>query len=161
MLSDTQDTQPELKRAVDHFSSTKEPRVPQPGPRPNVNPELDSFEAVMNAMDVELSRVRGSTRTPQTELFSSASPRVDKGKGKEPDVTVGEDEDIETVMETELRAALARGEEEDELGEGEGINYNLIKNFLESFRSQGGLSGPVSNLAGRLQPGFSLPRDES
>jgi len=126
-----------------------------------VNPELDSFEAVMNAMDVELSRVRGSTRTPQTELFSSASPRVDKGKGKEPDVTVGEDEDIETVMETELRAALARGEEEDELGEGEGINYNLIKNFLESFRSQGGLSGPVSNLAGRLQPGFSLPRDES
>jgi len=126
-----------------------------------VNPELDSFEAVMNAMDVELSRVRGSTRTPQTELFSSASPRVDKGKGKEPDVAVGEDEDIETVMETELRAALARGEEEDELGEGEGINYNLIKNFLESFRSQGGLSGPVSNLAGRLQPGFSLPRDES
>jgi len=129
-----------------------------------VNPELDSFEAVMNAMDVELSRLRESTeqtKTSQTKLFSSASPRVDKGKGKEPDVTVGEDEDIETVMETELKAALARGEEEDELGQGEGMDYNLIKNFLESFRSQGGLSGPVSNLAGRLQPGFSLPRDES
>jgi len=148
---------------VDHFSSTKEPRVPQP--EPNVNPELDSFEAVMNAMDAELSRLRElteQTKTSQTKLFSSASPRVDKGKGKGPDVAVGEDEDIETVMETELRAALARGEEEeDELGEGEGMDYNLIKNFLESFRSQGGLSGPVSNLAGRLQPGFSLPRDES
>jgi len=162
MLSEAQDTQPESKRTVDHFSSTKEPRVPQPGL--NVNPELDSFEAVMNAMDVELSRLRESTeqtKTSQTKLFSSASPRVDKGKGKEPDVTVGEDEDIETVMETELKAALARGEEDDELGEGEGMDYNLIKNFLESFRSQGGLSGPVSNLAGRLQPGFSLPRDES
>jgi len=136
--------------------------VPQPGP--NVNPELDSFEAVMDAMDVELSRLRElteQTKTSQTKLFSSASPRVDKGKGKEPDVAVGEDEDIETVMETELRATLARGEEEDELGEGEGMDYNLIKNFLESFRSQGGLSGPVSNLAGRLQPGFSLPRDDS
>jgi len=129
-----------------------------------VNPELDSFEAVMNAMDVELSRLRGSTeqtKTSQTDLSSSVSPRADKGKGKEPDVAVGEDEDIETLMETELRAVLARGEEDDELGEGEGVDFNLIKNFLESFRSQGGLSGPVSNLAGRLQPGFSLPRDES
>jgi len=146
------------------FLSAKESRVPQPGPRPNVNPELDSFEAVMNAMDVELSRHRESTeqaKTSQTELFSSASPRVDKGKGKEPDVAVDEDEDIEAMMETEVRAVLARGEGDDELGEGEGMDYNLIKNFLESFRSQGGLSGPVSNLAGRLQPGFSLPRDES
>ena len=37
---------------------------------------------------------------------------------------------------------------------------NLIKDFLESFKSQGGLSGPVGNLAGRLQPGWQIPRDE-
>lgn len=147
-------------------SSAKAPRVPQPGPRPNVNPELDSFEAVMNAMDVELSRLRGSTgqsKPPQIKLSSassSASPRVSKGKGKEEDVTVSEDEDIETVMETELRAVLERGEDDDEFGEGEGTDYNLIKNFLESFKSQGGFSGPVSNLAGRLQRGYSFPRDE-
>ena len=42
-----------------------------------------------------------------------------------------------------------------------GLDYNLIKNFLESFKSQGGLAGPVSSLAGRLQPGWGLPRDEA
>jgi hypothetical protein len=42
-----------------------------------------------------------------------------------------------------------------------GIDYNLIRNFLESFKSQAGLSGPVSNLAGRLQPDYKLPRDLS
>lgn len=160
---------PKSMKAMDQdliSSSVKTPRVAQPGPRPNVNPELDSFEAVMNAMDVELSRLRGSTgqsKPPQIKLSSassSASPRVSKGKGKEEDVTVSEDEDIETVMETELRAVLERGEDDDEFGEGEGTDYNLIKNFLESFKSQGGFSGPVSNLAGRLQRGYSFPRDE-
>ncbi|KAF5356294.1 hypothetical protein D9756_004198 [Leucocoprinus leucothites] len=152
----------------------KEPRAPQPGPRPNVNPELDSFETVMNAMDAELSRIRTSTKKSkappaQDEISKTAMPppKVDKGKGKEKEkMYVGEDEDIEAAMEAELKAALERGDDDDddgfgdELGEGEAMDYNMIKNFLESFKSQGGLSGPVSNLAGRLQPGFSFPKDE-
>lgn len=39
------------------------------------------------------------------------------------------------------------------------IDYNLAKNLLESFKSQGGVSGPGSNLMGML--GLRLPRDES
>ncbi|PBL00901.1 SGT1-domain-containing protein [Armillaria gallica] len=123
-------------------------RSPEPGPRPNVNPNLDSFEAVMKAMDAELARSRGGNTTSQS----------DKGKGKAKVTSENEDDDIEAAMEAELKAALEGRDDEDEE---EPMDYNLIKNFLESFKSQGGLSGPVSNLAGRLQPGWTLPRDES
>ncbi|VDB89962.1 unnamed protein product [Peniophora sp. CBMAI 1063] len=90
------------------------------------------------------------------------------------------DLDIEAAMDRELRAALASSSnnpddsaaddndydgvvDEDGLPlhmEG-GLDYNLIKNFLESFKSQGGLTGPLSSLAGRLQPGWGLPRDDA
>ncbi|KAF6766232.1 SGT1 protein-domain-containing protein [Ephemerocybe angulata] len=105
---------PEVKTKSASKPSGKEraPRVPQPGPRPNANPELDSFEAVMEALDQELAKRRPGN-----------------------------------------------GNDEMEGVEG-GMDYNLIKNFLESFKSQGGLAGPVGNLAGRLQPGWKLPRDQ-
>ncbi|KAL5597041.1 hypothetical protein BROUX41_006292 [Berkeleyomyces rouxiae] len=38
------------------------------------------------------------------------------------------------------------------------IDFNLAKNLLESFKSQGGAAGPASNLLGLM--GFQLPRDE-
>ncbi|KAF7784710.1 transcriptional regulator family: SGT1 [Agaricus bisporus var. burnettii] len=141
----------------DPFSGSKgKPRVPQPGPRPNLNPELDSFETVMGAMDIELSRLQASLREDD-ELPSRGMK--DKGKGKEKAGPV-EDEDIEADMEAELKVALEREGGDDSGDENEPMDYNLIKNFLESFKSQAGLSGPASNLAGRLQPGFNFPRDD-
>ncbi|KAH7927363.1 SGT1-domain-containing protein [Leucogyrophana mollusca] len=139
--------------------SSEKLRSPAAGPRPNANPNLDSFEAVMQAMDAELSRSRKapakSKAAPQHH-----PPTADKGKGQ---AAEEDDADIEATMDAELRAMLERedvGDDEDEDTE-EPMDYNLIKNFLESFKSQGGLSGPVGNLAGRLQPGWTLPRDES
>ncbi|KAF8078293.1 SGT1 protein-domain-containing protein [Lyophyllum atratum] len=126
-------------------------RAPAPGPRPDVNPNLDSFEAVMRAMDEELARTRPASKKP-------AAP-ADNGKGKAKATVEDEDEDIESAMDAELKGALAREGDEDE--DEEPPDYNLIKNFLESFKSQAGLSGPVSNLAGMLQPGWQIPRDES
>ncbi|KAK2612138.1 hypothetical protein QQS21_001868 [Conoideocrella luteorostrata] len=41
---------------------------------------------------------------------------------------------------------------------GVNIDYNLARNILESFKSQGGMAGPASNLLGMM--GFTLPRDE-
>ncbi|KAK6850832.1 hypothetical protein PG990_008260 [Apiospora arundinis] len=38
------------------------------------------------------------------------------------------------------------------------IDYNLAKNLLESFKSQGGAAGPVGNMMGMF--GMQLPRDE-
>jgi hypothetical protein len=124
-------------------------RPPVPGPRPNVNPNLDSFEAVMQAMDAELART--SKQKPV---------KLDKGKSKA--MAVEDEADIEAAMDAELKSMLEKGNGGgDDDDEEEPMDYNLIKNFLESFKSQGGLSGPVSNLAGRLQPDWQLPRDEA
>lgn len=51
-------------------------------------------------------------------------------------------------------------DEDDEDGEdGElNIDYNLAKNLLESFKSQGGMAGPAGNMLGMM--GMGLPRDE-
>lgn len=124
----------------------------------------------MQAMDAELARSKAQ-RTTSAAFKDAPAPsrKQDKGKGKAKDPgplpTVSESEDIDSAMDAELRAALEREDNDDDLDadfeEGAGMDYNLIKNFLESFKSQGGLSGPVSSLAGRLQPGWNLPRDES
>lgn len=121
---------------------------------------LDSFESVMQAMDIELVRSRPSNGKQKP------STRKDKGKGKATEPAVPVDGDIEAAMDAELKALLEReglgdDTDDDEEDTDPGIDYNLIKNFLESFKSQGGLSGPVSNLAGRLQPDFQLPKDSS
>jgi hypothetical protein len=132
-----------------------------------VNPNLDSFEVVMQAMDAELSRSRKTA--PKGRGKAAAVPTEDpvltsKGKSKATSTEDSDEElDIEAQMEAELKAMLERGDAEDlDFGEEEApMDYNLIKNFLESFKSQAGLSGPVGNLAGRLQPGWTMPRDES
>ncbi|KIY67595.1 hypothetical protein CYLTODRAFT_352909 [Cylindrobasidium torrendii FP15055 ss-10] len=131
-------------------------RAPEAGPRPNVNPNLDSFEMVMKAMDEELSKLRpGATASSKEKGKAKVDPlgSMDEDKDKIPD---DQFEDVDAEMEAELREAL----EGDEEGE-QPLDYNLIKNFLESFKSQAGLSGPVGNLAGRLQPGWQLPRDDA
>ncbi|KIM48351.1 hypothetical protein M413DRAFT_440079 [Hebeloma cylindrosporum] len=149
-------TKPEARKHV--------PRVPEPGPRPNVNPELDSFETVMKALDEALlqSKKQAQKSTPKakaTQPHPKTIPANQKGKQKatvEEAEEEEEDFDIEAAMEAELRESMEDGSDAEEP-----VDYNMIKNFLESYKSQAGLSGPVSNLAGRLQPGLNLPRDGS
>ena len=124
-------------------------------------PAFDSFESVMQAMDIELARSR-----PRDGKRRSSLVGKDKGKGKATEPNIPVDGDIDAAMDAELKALLERedlGDDSNDEGEDmdAGIDYNLIKNFLESFKSQAGLSGPVSSLAGRLQPDFKLPRDFS
>ncbi len=108
----------------------------------------------MDAMDAELSR-----RAPGNKESPLHTTATNKGKGKEEIPMATEDEDIEAAMEAELKAALEHGDDEGSDDENEPMDYNLIKNFLESFKNQAGSSGPVSSLAGVLQPGLKLPRD--
>ncbi|RPA82246.1 SGT1-domain-containing protein [Ascobolus immersus RN42] len=64
------------------------------------------------------------------------------------------------LVGAELRQAGAISDndsDEDEDGELD-IDYNLAKNLLESFKSQGGMPGPAGNLLARM--GIVLPRDE-
>ncbi|KJA26048.1 hypothetical protein HYPSUDRAFT_36895 [Hypholoma sublateritium FD-334 SS-4] len=145
---------------------THTPRIPEPGPRPNVNPDLDSFEAVMKALDETLLKSSKKTGFNKNPSPKPAASNKSKGKGKESfggNVRIEEedekleddDSDIEAAMAAELKSALDDGDWDGE----EPPDYNMIKNFLESYKSQQGLSGPVSSLAGRLQSEFKLPRD--
>lgn len=131
---------------------------------------LDTFEAVMDAMDEKLATAR-NLRNANTNASSSApaagiAPSAvgargsvfGDSKGKERAVEV---EDIDAAMDAELRASLGvgNGDGDDDDERLEPGDYGLIKNFLESFKAQGGLAGPVSNLVGRLEPGWRIPRD--
>lgn len=142
------------------FTATSPPVRP-PRAQSDAGPNLDSFEAVMRAMDAELARKRPA----QTASRATGHDHENKGKGKERASTVADTADIEAAMDADLEESIQRGADDDDgpgdVGEDVDVDYNLIKNFLESFRSQAGLSGPVSNLAGRLQSGWSLPRDTS
>ena len=110
----------------------------------------------MQAMDAELARQKRETKA------MASTPGVgDKGKGKADELAPEDMQDIEAAMEAELRGLLEKGEEDEEGVEDEPVDYTLIRNFLESFKSQAGLAGPVSSLAGRLEPGWRLPRDRS
>jgi len=125
----------------------------------------------MQAMEEELKRAQHKGKSSATNIPSSSRPAPPKPSASagpsrdddDDDEDVDEDEvDIEGAMAAELREALEHASDEDEEGDGEpSIDYNLIKNFLASFKSQGGLSGPVSNLAGRLEGQWGLPRDEN
>jgi hypothetical protein len=64
----------------------------------------------------------------------------DKGKGKERASSSSDNE--------------VAGDSDEEVD----IDYNLAKNLLESFKSQGGMAGPTGNLLGLM--GVQLPRDE-
>lgn len=123
----------------------------------------------MQAMDEALQLYKGSKSNSRSPSAAPGGSR-DKGKGKSqqppvPDLAE-EDQNIEEAMAAELRAALeteSDSEGENATGEDAEIDYKLIKNFLQSFKAQGGLAGPVSSLAGRLEGGrvWSLPRDSS
>lgn len=131
---------------------------------------LDTFESVMDAMDEELARVRNlRAKQPGSHsgLASGNSPAPNKTRGSAPGDSKGKEravevENIDAEMDAELHASLHAGESEDEEDEEapEPGDYRMIKNFLESFKAQGGLAGPVSTLAGRLEPGWRIPRDE-
>jgi hypothetical protein len=138
-------------------TTRKDSRSGRAGAEPK--PNLDSFETLMRAMDTELAR----SKSGQAQAATYASKVKGKGKATVELDEEEHNEDIEAAMEAELKDLLDQNVDgEDDGPDGEiGTDYNLIKNFLESFKSQAGLSGPVGNLAGRLEPGWTLPRDGS
>jgi len=102
--------------------------------------DLD-MNAYMQAMDAELS----TSRIPESFIHSS-SEVIDK-------TNLSSKKEKEKVTDSKFE------EESEELYKPVDINLNLVKNLLESFKSQEGLPGPVSNIFNRL--GNVLPKDEN
>ena len=98
----------------------------------------DEEEVFQNMHDMEKElREAGALELGLKQPFETPGLQQDDAKNKsdarateEPDV---DDEDVE-------------------------IDFNLAKNLLESFKSQGGMAGPTGNLMGLM--GLQLPRDE-
>ncbi len=135
-----------------------------------VNMDLDSFEKVMAAMDTELAKANSkTTRAPPPPLKKPNKTPSSKRLSKLPTEADLDDmdEDDLAAMDRELRAAL-RGagveDDDDDMGEldvdeaeelegEEKREYKMMRDFLESYRSQAGGSGVVGNLFGRLGKG--------
>jgi len=176
------------------------------------DPSLNSFDAVMAAMDEHLARTkaanaaaaapapkaskpkatsapkaklskapapapasRAAQTTPSAKLASGSrerdslfgsttkpplsTPVYDSEDDDGSDDGLGEldPDDPLLQMDAELRAALAAAgdlgsddEDVDQMDADDQVDYGLIKNFLESYKAQGGMAGPVGNLLGRL-----------
>ncbi|WVQ76264.1 hypothetical protein IAR50_005929 [Cryptococcus sp. DSM 104548] len=151
---------------------------PEMAPEPEQpNASLDSFDSVMRAMDEALAQSRPSAAAPAATPKAAPKKAAEKPKSKAssanplPPAPQGDnidfddfDEDELLAMDRELRSVLvgagvdpdALSDDEDDPEEvamldGEGRKeYEMMKNFLESWRSQGGESGAVGNLFGRL-----------
>ena len=147
------------------------------------NQDLDTFDKVMEAMDHELSsRTKPKFKKPPPKPTTTASKRPipqDKNKGTLPPLPAlpteadldDMDEDDLAAMDRELKAALksagvsdldSDGDEEMDAEMREALEgtseqgreeYRMMKDFLESYRSQAGQSGVVGNLFGRLGGG--------
>lgn len=132
----------------------REPAPPAPPlvREPLKNPNLTDFDALMEKMDAELSQIRAPKKAAAPKKAPKSSDRIVVDSESEDE---GPD-DEEMGMDAELGELLKKAGED---AEGGGMDYNLVKNFLESFQSQGGFGfgGPAGNLSGRL--GFPLVRD--
>lgn len=165
------------------------------------NQALNSFDAVMAAMDEHLAQTKAAkaasnppssssslklkqastskpkatsspakatplvppTREQRDTLFGSttkpplSTPVYDSSSSDDDDDDANEDELL--AMDAELRSALAAAgdlglsddEDVENLNDEDKLDYGLIKNFLESYKAQGGMAGPVGNLLGRLK----------
>lgn len=137
---------PVEKERTDDVPSVAEARAPPVKRQPNEN--IDSFDAVLEAMEKELEKER-------------AKQPLDPEPA---DMDVDEDELNEEDAEL-LQHLLASGNSIPEslqhfaqTHDASSTDINALGSFLESFKAQAGLPGPVSNLAGRFGIG-ALPRD--
>lgn len=96
----------------------------------------------------------------EAELKSHGALRLDGSRSQRGKFdNRGEPRDETKARHKQTMTEVENREHEDEDPDGEvDIDYNLAKNLLESFKSQGGMAGPTGNLLGLM--GIQLPRDE-
>jgi hypothetical protein len=138
---------------------------------------LDSFEKVMAAMDSQLAAKRQQPTKSTAPLSTGKAATAETGKrpSQAPLPPLPTEADLEALseddlaqMDRELREALkGAGIDDDdddydadmrdldpaearELKGDQRQEYRMMRDFLESYRSQGGQGGAVGNLFGRL-----------
>lgn len=102
--------------------------------------EAEELQKVMRRMEAELNEAGALNLDPTPTKIAALSGRK-TGNAKDKQQVHKEKDEEEEGSDEELN-----------------IDFNLAKNLLESFKSQGGMAGPGSNLLGMM--GMKLPRDE-
>lgn len=125
-------------------STTKPPPTAATSSNQEDKDDIEEVEEIRNLtsqFEAELNHHGALKLDPpnkkQPQLKEDADRTTGKGKGKQRQATEGEAENSEDEVD---------------------IDYNLAKNLLESFKSQGGMSGPTGNMLSMM--GLNLPRDE-
>lgn len=117
----------------------------------------DSNAEHMSAEDLDIKNL---SRQMEVELKGHGALRLDSRKSEQS--KLGAEGEPSDKAKEKFNQTTKRGEEEEDIGDNSDeevdIDYNLAKNLLESFKSQGGMAGPTGNLLGLM--GFQLPRDE-
>jgi hypothetical protein len=93
---------------------------------------------VMQRMEAELNEGGALNLDPTPQKLTALKEKVQLGR--------------------ENNSSNAQDDDEGETDEEVDIDFNLVKNLLESFKSQAGMAGPGGNLMGMM--GLQLPRDE-
>jgi hypothetical protein len=108
---------------------------------------------VLGDDDDDVEEIRKLTSQFEAELNTHGALKLDPRKGKQPQLrgTAGEPNSRDKGKQA------LEAEQEDSDAEID-IDYNLATNLLESFKSQGGMSGPTGNMMSMM--GLNLPRDE-
>ncbi|KKF96329.1 hypothetical protein CFO_g1329 [Ceratocystis platani] len=121
--------------------------------------DMEEALELMHQMEAEL---KGHGALTLDEPTSSGPPKigtksnVPKGAPTDTASSAASASRPNAAIENDNRRAELEsdGQDDEELD----IDFNLARNLLESFKSQGGMSGPTGNLLGLM--GLQLPRDE-
>jgi hypothetical protein len=120
--------------------------------------EEEEIRNLMTQMEAELNEHGVLKLDPTPEKIAAL-----KGKGNERAANKDQALAAEHITKGMSGVNLDGGErdqddEAESADEEVDVDYALAKNLLESFKSQGGMAGPASNILGML--GIQLPRDE-
>jgi len=121
---------------------------------PSNNDRVDS----VSQYDKEDKALRQVMQTIEIELREAGALDLDANQGCDVSKPLSKAIDLRSgrMDQTGIPSLVAeKVEEEEDMS----LDYNFAKNLLESFQSQGGNSGPGSNLMGML--GVQLPRKDS
>ncbi|KAJ6788869.1 hypothetical protein PWT90_00079 [Aphanocladium album] len=115
-----------------------------------------------NAQEIraEDEEIKNLSMQMEAELKDHGALRLDELKSEQSRLRTGKEpsEKAKGNQKKFTEVPVLPEEDEADTDEDVDIDYNLAKNLLESFKSQGGTPGPTGNLLGLM--GFQLPRDE-
>ncbi|KAH9465544.1 hypothetical protein Pst134EA_013425 [Puccinia striiformis f. sp. tritici] len=131
------------------------------------NVDLDTFDRLMDRMEEELQKKKGGRggRKGGPIPANPFGPDLGGGSGVEMKDLSDEDEDSDVEMDdvdqaihSELADLMKQSGVHLDGHSHDQPDYSVISNFLESFKSQVGLPGPVGNMAGRIGFDFLSPK---